>query len=215
MPTLHHWLTSTATRTQHHAVSLDLRLRAAADLRILARHRQEPPYLACEGCGYDDSLPLTKNISDCPELLDMAAGYGLTPETIATLDRPTTPKPDPDPADLLRQAATRLRTHAMAPDITPHPWLSMDGGDRLVHDPGHDRDKPEYVVDEPMTNEANAAWIALMHPGVGLALADWLAHEAAYQLHLDETGQDGAEDSTHALAVARAVLGQDVVEAAG
>ncbi|MFE7531143.1 hypothetical protein ACFU7Y_36355 [Kitasatospora sp. NPDC057542] len=37
----------------------------------------------------------------------------------------------------------------------------------------------------------------------------WLSNEAAYQLHLAETGQDGAEACEHALAVARAVLGQD------
>ncbi|GAA1406199.1 hypothetical protein GCM10009639_53750 [Kitasatospora putterlickiae] len=109
MPTLHHWLTSTAGREQRHASGLERRLRAAADLKVLARHRQDPPSLACEGCGYDDSWPLTKNISDCPELLDMAAGYGLTPETIATLDRPTEPKAGPTFADVLSNAASHLR----------------------------------------------------------------------------------------------------------
>lgn len=71
--------------------------RCAADRKILARHRVEPTYgrdvwaTACASCGtegYADD-PATENINDCPELLDLAEGYGLTSETLAQLDRPT------------------------------------------------------------------------------------------------------------------------------
>jgi hypothetical protein len=83
------------------------------------------------------------------------------------------------PAALLRLAAARLRQHATAPGITPPPWASLDGGDRLLHDgPGSEDQPPQYAVDEPMSNGANAGYIALMHPGVGLALAELLDVEA-------------------------------------
>ncbi|MFG3050350.1 hypothetical protein ACGFZP_05250 [Kitasatospora sp. NPDC048239] len=68
-------------------------------------------------------------------------------------------------------------------------------------------DQPADLLAAAVNRLRTGTWIAA--PALARPLADWLAHEAAYQLHLDETGQDGAEDSTHALAVARAVLGQD------
>lgn len=76
----------------------------------------------------------------------------------------------------LRRASKLMRERAHA--ATPGPWVSLDGGDRLIHDPGHDLDPPVYVVDEPMSNAANAEHIAAMHPGVALALAGWLDAEA-------------------------------------
>jgi hypothetical protein len=49
------------------------------------------------------------------------------------------------------------------------------------------------------------AYIATMHPGVALALADWLDHLAPYVEHGGIYGSDGVEC---ALAAARAILGE-------
>lgn len=69
--------------------------RCAADRRTLARHRLNPDaYWAeaamCEGCGTEGEMddPRTENLNDCPELLDLAHAYGITPEILAGLDRP-------------------------------------------------------------------------------------------------------------------------------
>lgn len=74
--------------------------RCAADRKILARHTLDPDVHyepACKGCGtYGDmELPETDNLNECPELLDLAEGYGLTPEILATLDQPV-PLPMPE-----------------------------------------------------------------------------------------------------------------------
>ena len=83
--------------------------RCTADRKILARHLRDPDCLAwaaCKGCGNDDwGLPNVDNLNECPELLDLAEGYGLTPEILATLDQPETParpeRPDiPPPVHL-------------------------------------------------------------------------------------------------------------------
>jgi hypothetical protein len=90
-----------------------------------------------------------------------------------------TQNPVPDPAARLTAAAARLRTLLADPQLTEGPWLSLDHGDRLLRNkPGDEDQAPVYVVNEPMSNGANAAWIATMHPGVGLALADWLDRAA-------------------------------------
>jgi hypothetical protein len=74
-------------------------------------------------------------------------------------------------ADLLRRAATSLRAKATA--ATGGTWCSLDGGDRLVafNLAGQEFG---YVVDEPMSNAANAAYIEMMHPAVAVAVAEWL-----------------------------------------
>lgn len=78
--------------------------RCEADRRVLARHRMNPDApsrwetVACEGCGtYGDcDWPVTDNINDCPELLDLAHAHGITEEILAGLDRPE-PPPRPEP----------------------------------------------------------------------------------------------------------------------
>lgn len=109
----------------------------------------------------------------------------------------------------LRTAATRLRARLADPELTPGPWLSLDHGGRLLYDgPGADERPPVYVVDEPMSNGANAGYIELMHPGVGAPLAELLETAATY---LD--GHDGVAYPSHvtrALAVARAINGRPV-----
>lgn len=80
--------------------------RCAADRKILARHTLDPDVHyepACKGCGtYGDmELSETDNLNECPELLDLADGYGITPEQLATLDQPVPPprpaRPEPGP----------------------------------------------------------------------------------------------------------------------
>jgi hypothetical protein len=123
------------------------------------------------------------------------------------LVRCTCTVPHAAPASTLTAAADKLRQLATNPDVTPGPWLSMDGGDRLLWDgPGADDLPPRYVVDEPMSNSANAELIAAMHPGVASALADLLEQEAQYPKRLADPDDDG---SRLLLAVARAVLGAD------
>ena len=79
--------------------------RCEADRRILARHRLDPAAIesiratACDGCGVewvqDYCDPITENIHDCPELLDLAHAHGITPDVLASLDRPQPPEPKP------------------------------------------------------------------------------------------------------------------------
>ena len=96
-------------------------------------------------------------------------------------------------ADKLREAAKVLRERAEA--ATPGPWYweppspddwpsadeslmssgaaSKHGGDEVVLSGwGHD-------ASGISGSDADRAYIATMHPGVGLALADWLDAEAA------------------------------------
>lgn len=72
-------------------------------------------------------------------------------------------------AELLRRAATKLREHATA--ASRGPW-EMDGADGLVW-PG--------CMGDPVSGSellADGAFIALMHPPVALALAEWLEAQA-------------------------------------
>lgn len=79
--------------------------RCEADRRILARHRLNPDgYWAeaamCDGCGTEGEMayPVTENLNDCPELLDLGFAHGLTEEILATLDRPQEgERPEPGP----------------------------------------------------------------------------------------------------------------------
>ena len=72
--------------------------RCEADRRILERHHlatewtwQRDP--ACHGCGTqgDCDDPVTDNLNDCPELLDLAHAHGITDEIRAGLDMPQMP----------------------------------------------------------------------------------------------------------------------------
>lgn len=86
-------------------------------------------------------------------------------------------------AELLRRAAAKLRTYA--PHATRGPWTPADDG--LVW---------SELIGDPVSGSVeleDAEYIALMHPPVALALAEWL---------------DAHRDSpcSHALGVARAIL---------
>lgn len=75
--------------------------RCEADRRILARHTVDAARAdswlfatACHGCGTEGDCddPVTENINDCPELLDLAHAHGLTDEILVGLDRPQPPE---------------------------------------------------------------------------------------------------------------------------
>ena len=102
--------------------------------------------------------------------------------------------------ETLREAAKVLRERAGA--ATPGPWEAAQ--DHLTHSVGADvRSVPSggYAAADccgyqgASTNE-DAAYIATMHPGVALALADWLDETARWVPIMEEP-----------LAVAEAVLG--------
>lgn len=105
---------------------------------------------------------------------------------------------------ILRRAASALRERAG--NATPGPWEADGTLPRWVLAPREEWDlggglqRIAYMA-MPYREErmwANADHIALMHPPVALALADWLDDEAARGL--------GKPDNVAAYAVARAVL---------
>lgn len=74
----------------------------------------------------------------------------------------------------LREAAKVLRERAKA--ATPGPWWNgVSLGNVVFSSTGLDDD---IAVTEGFGKRADAAYIALVHPLVGLALADWLDDEA-------------------------------------
>src|SRR6185295_1666780 len=91
-------------------------------------------------------------------------------------------------SDLLRRAATKLRETAEA--TSPPPWSSDPDASWYECGADHRYVRTESdqhwsavaltgLVDDPHPRSArDAAYIALMHPPVALALAVWLEHEA-------------------------------------
>ncbi|MFE5996731.1 hypothetical protein ACFQ6C_07535 [Streptomyces sp. NPDC056454] len=105
-----------------------------------------------------------------------------------------------DPEDEIRDAVLDLEAHLDEPELTKAPWLSMCHGDRLVHaGPDHENHPPIRVVDEPMSNGANADYIALMHPGVGRLLAN-LPHEIAEDCGPEPDNRQAIHQAAHKLA---------------
>ncbi|MFG2913320.1 hypothetical protein ACGF0D_10575 [Kitasatospora sp. NPDC048298] len=111
------------------------------------------------------------------------------------------------PADLLAAAATVLREAANAAihDGRTTWQIGSTCGSKspvVVDNPG----VPTVLIETWAPRlEAVNAYLALVGPATGLAIAAWLEDEAGFQRH----AAAGPEDSEHALAVARAVLGQD------
>lgn len=109
----------------------------------------------------------------------------------------------------IRAAAQAIRANAQA--ATPGPWepmvLGSEGYAVVQIKNGkpsitNRRRRPATCVMEPFeTCKADAAHIAGMHPGVAVAVADWLTFEA---LTCEMAGE--TEQTRHALAVARAYL---------
>ncbi|MFD3640995.1 hypothetical protein [Streptomyces griseus] len=132
----------------------------------------------------------------------------------------------PTPADQLRAAADLLRE--AAGHATPGPWRTHDthlgrvGGHTATVLTGRPNLNDTELIawlptmshepwDETRNAWRNAGWMALMHPGVGLALAAWL--ESWVGVDLSEHGPM-PEDAQHALAVARRILGTSAAEGA-
>ncbi|MEV4861448.1 DUF6221 family protein [Streptomyces ossamyceticus] len=102
--------------------------RCAAARRVLARHRLNPDaYWAeaamCDGCGTEGEMdyPRTENLNDCPELLDLAHAYGITPEILAGLDRPQEGE-RPDPVCFLISATTLMQMSEVPPSLRGPNW---------------------------------------------------------------------------------------------
>ena len=70
--------------------------RCAADRKILELHcyagGSYEPY-ACDGCGHDDLGANVDHCNDCGTLQALAAGYGITDDEMAVLDRPEPERP--------------------------------------------------------------------------------------------------------------------------
>ena len=116
----------------------------------------------------------------------------------------------------LREAAKALRERAE--DATPGPWFLDKGGAAGV-----------YTAPDPTPTSVDIAWshdlgveayIAMMHPGVALALADWLgvqarrAEEVADSLPFGSSSLPAILEVSvtgwaEALRVAEAILGGD------
>ena len=116
-------------------------------------------------------------------------------------------------ADLLRRAATVLRDSAKM--ASPGPWRMPAGQD--IHD-SEGVWVAETLLDAAWPRGfANAHYIATLHPGVGLALSEWLD----FMAYLDESAHHAAANSTdgghrpwlphdhrQAMKVATAILGE-------
>lgn len=113
-------------------------------------------------------------------------------------------------ADELRTAAAALRALATADGVHPGPWTITPryrkGTDVVVQydvtkPPLPGSNTPGFKAIHPARTDA--LYSAAMHPGVGLALADWLDYEA----DLMGPGSERRGRTKHALAVARAING--------
>ena len=107
-------------------------------------------------------------------------------------------------ADRLREAARVLRERAESATGASYHWTPLPAGEGVA------RVFCGRVLvaktDETIGGSgANAAYIATMHPGVGLALADWLDDEAG-RIELADNGWD-ARPYEAALRLADLILG--------
>lgn len=114
------------------------------------------------------------------------------------------------PAATLRRAAALMRERAAA--ATPGPWQHMCLGSEacmVLRTNGTPRDRgrgrvARFGQKEWKADHADADHVMGMHPGVALAVADWLDETAG---HADSGCQ--CPRVQHALSVARAYLGGD------
>ena len=102
--------------------------------------------------------------------------------------------------DRLREAAKVLRDNATAAAHgAPGPWRTWITSDRkwtIVDSNSHGSLAPARCVDDDV-----AHYIATMHPGVGLALADWLDAEAKREAYsLSEFGHRIVSNGAHDIA---------------
>lgn len=117
------------------------------------------------------------------------------------------------PAETLRAAAAKLREHAGLLELVDvrGPWKVHAGPSGYPQSVGN-VGVPTLICntfDGPQAPPASANWIALMHPGVGVALAAWLVDVAEEAERHGQHPFNLQEEVTHPhpIAVARAVLG--------
>lgn len=116
-----------------------------------------------------------------------------------------------NPAELLRHASTLIRS--LGEHVSPGPWMTSNSRTHWLADDvvfGQsvwmaNRISQVCNVHYGQNRKPDAAWIALMHPGVGMALAAWL--DSLTGIEISEHGPMD-EEFRHALAVARALLGE-------
>lgn len=123
------------------------------------------------------------------------------------------------PSEILRRAAKVLREHVEA--ATPGHWTVEQDDDvwELYAGRGESHGyklakcmKRNQRYMEYWPNDADSAYMTLMHPAVGLALADWLDLEAVECEEADRLVRAGfgmrneTRDERAALVVARAIL---------
>ena len=112
--------------------------RWTADRKILAEHKPRASswydYYACEGCGYDGadycSEPMVSHTNDCPTLLALAEGYGLTEEQRAALDRPEKERPPRKPGfggmpDPIVEQKIRVSLATVPPGLRGPNWKAQ------------------------------------------------------------------------------------------
>lgn len=140
MPDLHGWITQQIDAAEEYALdhtrdpAAAVR-RCATDRKILDIHQPQgggyPNHYACEGCGYDGadycSEPNTEHVNDCPTLLALAEGYGLTEEQRAALDRPEVEPPPRKPGfggmpDVLVEQMIRVSLATVPPTLRGPNW---------------------------------------------------------------------------------------------
>lgn len=114
-------------------------------------------------------------------------------------------------AERLREAARVLRERAEA--ATPGPWALFDDdsyGPPNLDEPmlcSHAPIVRNIVVENGEITRPNADYIATMHPGVGLALADWLDKYADLLDRARDINRPAYADQARADAVADQILG--------
>lgn len=120
-------------------------------------------------------------------------------------------------SDKLRAAAKTLRQRAEA--ATPGPWDAVAGafGDpasgpdhmRVTRKPHTDASSSVAQLGYEQQGGDDAAFIATMHPGVALALADWLDYAADHEPCWDCDDDPRAPHMRASLRVADLILGAE------
>lgn len=119
-------------------------------------------------------------------------------------------------AETLRRAAALVRERAEGASAGPWEALALgsEGYAVLAERPAESKLRSRLRVarlgwEEWDTDKANAEHIASWHPAVALAVADWLEFEAnVHEASIRNAAPADHRLSTHALAVARAYLGE-------
>lgn len=112
-------------------------------------------------------------------------------------------------AERLREAARVLRERAEVADVHPKnqlPWMVDPDSPRTVLAP-KDVDGYDGLLIARQVEPPNASYVVTMHPGVGLALADWLDDYASWVEVFRDTAR--TRENTPALRVADQILGSE------